>query len=274
MRIALKLAYLGQGYHGFQRQPDQITVEQVVLKALDELELLKGSFCFAGRTDRGVNAVGQVITFDIEEQKRKLAVPRVINSKLPGDVWFWASAVVPDDIHARSSAIWRKYRYLMYHDSLDIGLMQRAAQFLVGTHDFRNFSAEKRCVTLRSIMCLDIEEKGDMIIFDIKGNAFLWKMVRKIVRALEMIGSGEKEITWIRDLLDPTLNQGVAAAPAEGLIFMDVGYPMVEWKEDSYAKNRAAFALGRLINHQRTLAEVTRELHLAMEFALEKNIRE
>lgn len=274
MRIALKLAYLGQGYHGFQRQPDQITVEQVVLEALGKLELLKGSFCYAGRTDRGVSALGQVITFDIEDQKRKLAVPRVINSKLPEDVWSWASAVVTDDVHARSSAIWRKYRYLMYHDCLDIGLMRQASQALVGTHDFRNFSAEKRCQTLRRIMSLDIEVKGDMVIFDIKGNAFLWKMVRKIVRALEMIGSGEKEIAWIYDLLDPSLNQGVAAAPADGLIFMDAGYPMVGWNVDSYAKNRAVLPLNRRINHQRTLSEVTRELHLAMEFASEKNITE
>ena len=260
MKIALKIAYLGESYHGFQCQPDQVTVELVIRRALQNLELSPGGFSYAGRTDRGVSALGQVVAFEIDSEKRKMAAPRVINTRLPGDVWAWASAVVPDHFSARRSALWRRYRYFLYSVGLDLDSIQEAASALIGTHDFKNFSKEKRMSTRREVMSLALEERAGFVIVDIKADSFLWEMVRRIAGALAMIGSGEKDAGWIYDLLDPERNIGVAPAPPDGLILMEVGYPEIVWDSDSYAKKRASLMLSKKMKSQLQRGEVMREL--------------
>ncbi|MHC1631529.1 MAG: tRNA pseudouridine(38-40) synthase TruA [Methanotrichaceae archaeon] len=264
MRVALKLAYLGHRYHGFQRQPQVLTVESVVRKGLLSLGLAEQNFCYAGRTDQGVNALGQVITFSLDEDMAHLAIPRVINSRLPPDVWTWAYAMVPDDFSARHGALWRKYRYALYRKDLDLDTMQQAAQNLIGIHDFKNFSTEKMGCTDRNLMSLEIKEQNDFVLLEIKSNGFLWNMARKMVTALEMIGSGEKELEWIHDLLNPALNQGVAAAPPEGLMLVDVFYPGIEWTDDLYSKRMASERLARTLRPQMALAETTEEIFRSM----------
>ncbi len=86
MKIALKLAYLGDSYYGFQRQPDLVTVDSEVSAALRRIGVINGDFCYAGRTDRGVSALGQVIDFWIDEDKAHLARPRCVNGRLPRDI--------------------------------------------------------------------------------------------------------------------------------------------------------------------------------------------
>ena len=143
MKIALKLAYLGEAYYGFQRQPDLVTVDSEVRKALSKIGVIHGDFCYAGRTDRGVSALGQVIDFWIDENKAALARPRCVNGRLPRDIWSWAWAVAPIGFSARWNALWREYRYLLWHPGLDLERMQAAAEGLLGQHDFRNFSSSK-----------------------------------------------------------------------------------------------------------------------------------
>lgn len=264
-KVALKLAYLGQRYHGFQRQPQVPTVESVVREALDDLGLGHEGFCYAGRTDRGVSALGQVVTFSFEPEYAKLAVPRVINSKLPWDVWAWAWATVPENFSARYGALWREYRYVLCREDLDTEPMRKAAKMLEGAHDFKNLSTEKSGNTTRNLMSLVIEGSGDVVVLNVKADGFLWNMVRKIVTALEKIGSYEKELDWIQDLLDPQLNRGVAAAPPEGLTLVDVGYPeLVDWTLDPYSRKMASERLFRDRRRKAALAETTGQILRSM----------
>ncbi len=257
MKVAFKLGYLGGGYHGFQLQPDVLTVQSVVREALRGLALNDGSFCYAGRTDRGVNALGQVIDFFIDPGKADLAIPRVVNSRLPPDVWTWAWATVPENFSARHAALWREYRYILPKDGLDLDLMREAGRELLGVHDFRNLSSEKIRPTTRNLMKLDISEQNGSIILDVRSDGFLWNMVRKIVTVLEMVGSGRRDLDWVRALLDSQTNQGVVAAPAEGLILMDVGYRGVDWTVEPYSMRMAQERMSKVWRKEMALAEAT-----------------
>ena len=192
MKIALKLAYLGDAYYGFQRQPDVVTVDSEVRKALLKIGVINGDFCYAGRTDRGVSALGQVIDFWIDEDKAYLARPRCVNGRLPRDIWTWAWAVAPIGFSARWNAQWREYRYLLWHPGLDLQIMRECAERLKGEHDFRNFSSAK-VGTVKTVQKLEISEQSGLFVFDIRADGFLWNMVRKIVGALEKVGSGQKD---------------------------------------------------------------------------------
>jgi tRNA pseudouridine38-40 synthase len=264
MKIALKLAYLGDNYYGFQRQPDLVTVDSEVRTALKLIGVINGDFCYAGRTDRGVSALGQVIDFWIDEENAYLARPRCVNGRLPRDVWAWAWAVAPIGFSARWNALWREYRYILWHEGLDLELMRSAAEMLKGEHDFRNFSSCKEG-TVKEILKLEISQENGLVTFAIKANGFLWNMVRKIVRALEMVGSGEKELEWMEELLNPELNHGAPSAPAEGLILMDVGYEGLGWHVDEYSRQRAATELAVKVQKRMASAQVARALQRAME---------
>jgi len=257
LKVAFKLGYLGGGYHGFQLQPDVLTVQAVVRDALRGLDLNDGSFCYAGRTDRGVSALGQVIDFFIDPERASLAVPRVLNSRLPPDVWAWAWSRVPENFSARHAALWREYRYILPGDGLDLDLMRKAARELLGVHDFRNLSSEKIRPTTRDLMKLELSEKNGLIILDVRSDGFLWNMVRKIASVLEKVGSGERDLNWVRDLLDTGINQGVNAAPAEGLILMDVGYQGVEWTVEPYSMRMAQERLSSAWRREMALAQAT-----------------
>ena len=263
MKIALKLAYLGEGYFGFQRQPDLVTVDSEVRRALSQIGVIHGDFCYAGRTDRGVSALGQVIDFWIDEDKAALARPRCVNGRLPRDIWSWAWAVAPIGFSARWNAQWREYRYLLWHPGLDLETMQAAAERLLGQHDFRNFSSSK-VDTVKTVQRLEIREEGELFIFDIRADGFLWNMVRKIVGALEKIGSGQKDRAWFSELLRPESNHGAPTAPAEGLMLMDVGYEGLDWQVDQYSRRRAAAALAATVQKRMAGAMIAREMERAM----------
>lgn len=263
MKIALKLAYLGDNYYGFQQQPNLVTIDSEVRKALVNIGVIDGDFEYAGRTDRGVSALGQVIDFQIDKNKANLTRPRCINGRLPRDIWAWASATVPESFDSRRSAVWREYRYVLWHPGLDLELMRSTAKQLLGEHDFRNFSSCKED-TIRRILRLEVSEQEGLFIFDVRADGFLWNMVRKIVCTLKLIGAGEKKPEWIYDLLNTGLNCGAPMAPAEGLIFMAVGYEGVEWQVDEYSRKRAAKMLTATVQKRMASAQVTRMMQRAM----------
>lgn len=264
MKVALKLAYLGDNYYGFQKQPDRVTVDSQVRRALAQIGVIHGDFCYAGRTDRGVSALGQVIDFWIDEDKAYLARPRCVNGRLPRDIWAWAFAVAPIGFSARWNALWREYRYLLWHPGLDLEVMHVAAEMLKGEHDFRNFSSAK-VDTVKAVTKLEISEQNGLFVFDIRANGFLWNMVRKIVGSLEKVGSGAKGMDWFCNLLRPELNHGAPTAPAEGLMLMDVGYEGLDWQVDEYSRQRAATGLAATVQRRMAMAAVAREMQRAME---------
>ncbi|MBU4491066.1 MAG: tRNA pseudouridine(38-40) synthase TruA [Euryarchaeota archaeon] len=140
-----EVAYLGTDYYGYQIQPGVPTIEGKLLKVLRDTGALKNPskarYAAAGRTDRGVHALGQVIAFDTESAEA--AKPGTINSGLH-QIWVYAWAEVGRDFNARTSALPREYRYVFWGKGLDMEKMKDAASIFPGTHDFRNFADEER----------------------------------------------------------------------------------------------------------------------------------
>lgn len=237
-RVALKIAYLGTDYYGFQRQPGLTTVEGEILSALEKVGAVKDTdkcgFGVAGRTDRGVHSLGNVITFLTEER----VIINQINDALPLSIRVIAQAKVPLHFKARY-ALSRHYRYLlplMSDDVLpDFEKMAEAAEVFRGTHDFTNFSKKSERNPVRTIDEIEVKERKDRIQFDVFGESFLWNMVRKIVSVLLTVGNGELPVQIIDELFNPLKDFCIMPTPPEGLILMDVIYSDIKFDEDPYA---------------------------------------
>lgn len=220
MRITLGIEYDGSSYCGWQSQPDGCTVQDELQKALGKISGDSISVIAAGRTDTGVHATEQVIHFDTEIARPLTAWVRGVNALLPANVAVLWAKNVDQDFHARFSAQARSYSYYLYcrpvrsalqrgkvgwfHEPLDIEKMREAAEFLLGQHDFSAFraSACQARSPIKNLTCLDIQQQGDLIRFDLTANAFLHHMVRNIVGCLVYVGKGRHEPKWIRGVLE------------------------------------------------------------------------
>ena len=263
MKVALKIGYEGAQFSGSQIQPDQRTVEGELLKALKDVDAIENietaNLSSSGRTDAGVHAISQVVTFHATNPR--MAVPRVLNSKLPRDVWAWAYAEVSDDFDPRRHAIRRKYRYVLNAEDYDISKMRDAAKLMIGEHNFSNFAKKDKNnphSTVRKIEKLDIRSTGPVIKIDIVANAYLWNMIRKIVSALTFVGRNSRPVEWVSLMLDPeNYEEGIELAPAYGLVFLDVQYnPEPEWIIDSYAVKQTNNYFLREANRFRVISTI------------------
>ncbi len=233
MKFAFKIAYFGENFHGSQYQPNVRTVEGELLKAFKKIGIEDPKLRFAGRTDAGVHAFGQVISFESEDK----IFPRMLNSELPEDIIAWAWAKVPQDFDPRKAKS-RVYLYVMYIEELDVSSMRKATKLLHGTHDFANFTKKfgegESCV--RTIYKAELRIDRDFMIFEIEGNAFTWNMVRCIVSALLEVGRQHRSVEWFEELLHPEKHkERVEPAPPYGLILKDVKYDGIEFEIDEYA---------------------------------------
>lgn len=243
-RIALGIEYDGSRYCGWQRQINSLSIQENLENALSKVANHPiMTFC-AGRTDAGVHASNQVIHFETEALRDKVAWVRGVNSYLPLDIRVCWMQVVPDEFDARKSAVSRRYCYVMVNrpvspgimrhgvtwvlPTLDVQAMQKAAQHLLGKHDFSSFrGANCQAKTpIRTITAISLHANGDNIILDITANAFLYHMVRNIVGSLIMVGQGKCEESWIKDVLDAK-DRRLAGhkAPPNGLYLVEVKYP-------------------------------------------------
>lgn len=268
MRFALKVAYIGTDFHGFQVQPAVSTVEGELLRALAELDIIsnryEANYIAAGRTDRGVHALGQVIAFDTDNPG--MVMPRAINSKLPAAIWTYAKAEVPDDFDPRRDPLGREYRYIMF-GKYNISLLRKASRILKGWHDFTNFSTRDEDRTnICNIEKIEVRVEGDFTIIDIRANYFLWHMVRKIATALKMVGGGARDMAWLEQMLNPMeFSEGLAPAPAHGLIFKKVDYENICWVEDTYAIKSIKENIGEMFLWYGVMAETLKDLKTGME---------
>lgn len=243
-RVALGIEYDGSRYYGWQRQHNVPSVQAEVERALSQIASEPITVFCAGRTDAGVHATGQVIHFDTRVARPLAAWTMGVNTHLPPDISVRWAQTVPTDFHARFSATARRYRYLIYnhryrpavlahgvthyHKPLDAQRMHRAAQALLGEHDFSAFRAVQ-CQSRTPWRCvkhLKVERLGAYIIVDIKANAFVHHMVRNIVGSLLEVGCGQQPEHWMAELLagrDRT--RAAATARAEGLYLVAVDYP-------------------------------------------------
>lgn len=249
--IAIKTAYLGTHFHGFQVQPDLRTVQGEILYTLKYLKIIedpsKARFSMAGRTDTGVHALGNVISFKTD---KKIHINQ-INNHLPDDVQFIAKAKVKNDFKARY-ADKRTYRYLLFNENIDIAKLKEAADLFKGTHDFANFSKKNEKSTIREIKDIKITKNNEIIWVDIIGESFLWNMVRKIMRVLNDYTQNKISLEEIKKMINNEKKYNIKTFPAENLILLDVEYNDFNFNYDSYAYNRFIKILNKeLEKHQR-----------------------
>lgn len=245
MRIALGLEYNGAAFHGWQLQQHgvrsvQLVVEEAIARVADHAVRVH---C-AGRTDTGVHALEQVIHFETYALRPQRGWTQGVNVYLPDDVSVLWAKQVPDDFHARFSALGRSYRYLILnrplrsalhhrratwiHQPLDAELMHAAAQALRGTHDFSSYRAlgcQARS-PIRTLHHISVVRSGELLELRVKANAFLHHMVRNIAGVLITIGKGEAAAAWVAEVLEHRDRRlgGVTASP-DGLYFEKVYYP-------------------------------------------------
>ncbi len=244
IRVAIGLQYDGTDFFGWQKQPDLRTVQSCVESALSRVADQPVSVACAGRTDTGVHATGQVIHFDTSATRNDHSWMLGGNSHLPDDVSIVWARTTTDDFHARFKAQARTYCYLILNrrvrDSihrtrvhrvvrpLDDRSMAKAAELLIGRHDFTSFrSAACQAKTAeRTVQSVCVMRDGDCIWIEITADAFLHHMVRNIAGLLIQIGAGDRRIDWARDVLAATDRTCAAeTAPAKGLYLKQVTYP-------------------------------------------------
>lgn len=242
-RIKLTIAYDGTNYCGWQIQPNGITVEEVLNRALKKLTGEDILVIGASRTDSGVHALGNVAVFDTETTIPAERIAMALNQRLPEDIVITKSEEVPPDFHPRYCDCSKTYEYHIINTQipiptkrltnyfvsypLDMNKMRQAASYLVGEHDFASFCNVRTDVesTVRTIYSLDILQDGEEITIRIKGNGFLYNMVRIIVGTLIRVGRGFYEPERVREILEAK-DRKVAGvtAPAHGLILVSINY--------------------------------------------------
>ena len=244
MKIALGVEYDGSDFHGWQFQGDVRSVQECLEKALSSVADQPISVHCAGRTDTGVHATAQVVHFETTAQRSNRSWILGSNANLPDDISISWAKEMPEQFHARFSAVGRRYRYqiinrpfrsalwrqraVWIHHPLDEEKMQRAAQALVGTHDFSSYRA-LACQAkhpVRTLHSLQVSRDGELVSIEVHANAFLHHMVRNIAGVLIAIGKGDQAESWAAEVLalrDRTL--GGVTAPPQGLCLTGVDYP-------------------------------------------------
>lgn len=245
MRIALGVEYFGAPFHGWQAQGHTPhTVQAALEAALSRVAAMSVQTTAAGRTDAGVHARGQVVHFDSPVTRDAEAWVLGVNRYLPSSVAVQWAQPVPDSFHARFSATWRRYRYLIrddrarsalgagrvswFHYPLDEARMAEAATVLIGEHDFSSFRAQacQARSPVRTVQQLSVRRCGSLVVLDIQANAFLQHMVRNIAGVLMAVGKGDRSVSWVAEVLAHRDRvRGGVTAPPDGLYLTAVGYP-------------------------------------------------
>lgn len=243
-RILLVVAYEGTKYCGWQVQPNQITVEGVLNRELSGLLGEEIEVIGASRTDSGVHAMGNVAVFDTNTKIPAEKICYAINRSLPEDIVVQSSREVPERFHPRHCdsfktyeyRIWnadfiqpfnRKYTHFVYQE-LDTDAMQRAAEQLLGVHDFTSFCSVKTQVQdhVRTIYQAEVRRDGKLVTLRIRGNGFLYNMVRIIAGTLIKVGMHELSENCISSILEAKNREAAGpTAPAQGLMLIGIEYP-------------------------------------------------
>ena len=243
-RIRLTVAYDGTDYCGWQVQKNGITVEEVLNRALSRLTGEDITVIGASRTDAGVHARGNVAVFDTDTRIPAVRIACALNTLLPEDVVAVKSEEVPAGWHPRRCVSVKTYEYRILNREvpdpirrrdtyfvsfpLDIERMREAAEYLKGEHDFKSFCSAHTAVkdTVRTIYDLEIEKEEDLITIRVRGNGFLYNMVRIIAGTLAGVGRGYFESGEVKKMLDDKdRTKAGVTAPPQGLTLVEIAYP-------------------------------------------------
>lgn len=259
-RIALGIEYDGSAYSGWQQQAHARGVQAELQEALGAVADHPVELTAAGRTDAGVHALMQVAHFDSDARRPPQAWTLGATAAAADDLTVLWARPVPDRFHARYSALSRTYLYRVLNRPLrpaldrhrvgwvrrplDVAAMHRAAQCLLGEHDFSSFRAAEcqSSTPMRRLLEAEVSRQGETVEFMVRANAFLHHMVRNIVGSLLQIGSGQRPEDWMAELLaarDRT--RAGPTAPPQGLYFAAVEYPP---EFDLPSRSRACGRLG------------------------------
>lgn len=242
-RILLKVAYDGTNYCGWQVQPNAKTIEGVLNEYLTKLLKEEIVVIGASRTDAGVHAYGNVAVFDTNSRIPAEKISYALNAHLPEDIVIQESMEVSSDFHPRYCDTRKTYEYRIYNATfplptnrryshfvyydLDLEAMRKAASYLIGTHDFASFCSANTQVkdTIRTIYNIEIEKERELIVIRIKGNGFLYNMVRIIAGTLIQVGTHQWETERVLEALTKKDRQAAGpTAPAKGLTLVEIEY--------------------------------------------------
>ncbi len=244
-RIVLIMEYDGTGYHGFQLQAEQATIQEAMEQALGKLTGERVRVMAASRTDAGVHARGQVVSFRTGSSHPPATFVSGLNYYLSDDIAVKAAYRVDDSFNVRRDAVSREYNYYILNSStrspmgqgfihlvsgkLDIEAMSQACQSLIGRHDFASFTtsngaSEKN--TVRTVRRAGVVADGELVTFAMEANSFLTHQVRNTVGALVRVGLGGMSVDEFHNIAEAkTAGLAGPMAPANGLCLMRVNYP-------------------------------------------------
>ena len=253
--IALGLAYEGTSYHGFGIQPGRPTIQEVLEEALAACLGERIRVTAAGRTDAGVHATDQVVSFTTGGRLEVDSLVRAVNAGLPEDVQATWAEEVPDGFDARRSARRRHYRYCIWNhprpdlwrrrwtwhlpDRLDADAMERAATTLLGRRDFGSFAGQMAReplgrTTVRTVERATWWRDGPVLNFEIAADAFLRHMVRGLVGTLVLVGRGRLTRAEFEEIVVAADRRRAGPnAPPQGLTLIGVDYPSGVFPEHS-----------------------------------------
>ena len=236
MRVLLKISYLGTNYHGWQVQPNGITVQETLQDALEKLYQTRPALTGCSRTDSGVHAKEFYCHFDTEKYIPENNIINALNTMLPNDISVLGCEFVEDDFHARYSSKGKEYIYQIYNAQtpnpflyetswhinrkLDIIKMNKFANDLIGKHDFIAFSSSGRTVTdtVRTVEYCTVETNNDIITIKVRADGFLYNMVRIIVGTLVDVSDGKIDVNSAMEIIE-SKDRSLAGftAPPKGL---------------------------------------------------------
>lgn len=237
---AFRIAYDGRAFRGYQRQPDQHTIEGTLLDAIERLDIdpfREPGYAAAGRTDAGVSALEQTVAIACPSWLDAAA----LNGQLPETIVAWASADVHASFHPRHDAVARRYTYVSHATDVNIERARAASDRLEGTHDFQHLTADRED-TIRTVTSLDIHREDPFLVFSITAPGFLRHQVRRIVTLVTDVGRGERSLEKIDPILaGDTLpgHRGIAPAEARYLVLTAVDYDGVAFQVDPSGSERA-----------------------------------
>ncbi len=248
-KIAFVVEYDGTGFHGFQYQPGLRTVQGVLEKAISTVENRDVRLEYASRTDTGVHALYQVISFVSNRDIPILRWFHIMRGLLPSDIRVWRVAYVPLDFHPQRTLHEKEYiyrlslcptsvferNYVWWVRNVDIEKLRREIKLISGTHDFKYFSKKgaPRKNTVRTVD-VSLTKEGKYVILSFRSSGFLYGMVRLIVGTLVDVATGRLPEGATRYVLNGNINMRGKSAPARGLILKEIRYNEIDikWQEE------------------------------------------
>lgn len=244
--IKLTIEYDGKNFAGWQIQPNKVSIQGEIIKAIQQVTGEEVELNASGRTDAGVHALGQVANFKTNSQIEIEKIPYAINSKLPHSIVIKKAEEVEERFHARYNCKGKTYRYQIrnsefpsalnryreFHvpQKLDVKKMKRAIKVFEGTHDFKGFKSSggnPKKTTIRTLTKCELKQEGEVITIELSGDGFLYNMVRIITGTILDVGLGKIREENLETILKSG-NRSMAGRtlPPHGLYLVEVRYEL------------------------------------------------